>query len=377
MKTRWHLLLLCSLVAYQASAQSNAFVIKGTVSSGAESESLPGAHVFLANTTYGTISDAEGKFALTVDQPGQYDLIVSFLGYSSYARQINLTTPTTIELAISLTAKEQDLGSVTVKAISKGDWRRYLKLFKEIFLGSSMNAKRTILLNQQALGFYFDEETQTLSATAEEPLLLRNKELGYDIEYYLEEFEVSFSQQYSRYAGYPLFKDLEAGQGITNRIRKNRQKAYLGSIEHFFKAVYENRVFEEGFVVQAARDTVHSGLIISADTVAFPPTQNPNDAPYRKLGFDEYLFITYTKAFETQAYQEYTAMIMLNDRPQRTGGRNPQRSWIRLNNPKKPILFNASGHILNALSFVEYGFWGFQKLADRVPLDYRLPAGDG
>ncbi|MFI5237492.1 MAG: carboxypeptidase-like regulatory domain-containing protein, partial [Ignavibacteriales bacterium] len=58
----------------------NAQVLSGTVSS--KGEPLSGATVLVKGTTIGTSADAEGLYTLRLT-PGTYDIIFSFVGYSS------------------------------------------------------------------------------------------------------------------------------------------------------------------------------------------------------------------------------------------------------------------------------------------------------
>ncbi|WP_276371371.1 SusC/RagA family TonB-linked outer membrane protein [Chryseolinea sp. H1M3-3] len=92
-------LLLSMLTAMQgAFAQHN---VTGTVLS-VDGESLPGANVVLKGSTQGTISDANGKFEITVPGP-QAILVISFVGYTNteipVGDQTNITVNLTPDIA--------------------------------------------------------------------------------------------------------------------------------------------------------------------------------------------------------------------------------------------------------------------------------------
>ncbi|OEJ99556.1 carboxypeptidase-like regulatory domain-containing protein [Roseivirga misakiensis] len=349
----------------------NPLAISGTVRATDVEGTLPSAHVFLSNTTFGKITDRQGKFQIKVDRPGTYELIVRFTGYKTFSRTLVIESDGIEGLEISLKPQNRDLGSFTIVAKNRSEWRKNLKLFKDVFLGTSSNAESTKILNEEVMNFYNDRENGKLIAFADEPLMIRNKALGYDIEYYLETFELFYTESYSRYLGYPLFKEISLSKP-SSRVVKRRREAYLGSIEHFFLSIFEGKLLEEGFIVRTARDTIGGGLLVASDTVDISMTKVQSNITTKSMSFEDYLFITYTGAYETEEYERYKAMLMINDQVKRTGGRNRQRSWIKMVDQNKPILFESSGYVINPLDFYQYGFWGFEKMADRVPLNYRL-----
>ncbi len=58
--------------------------ISGQVLDAATGESLPGVNVFLEENTYlGTVTDADGKYFLLSVPPGNYTLVMSFVGFST------------------------------------------------------------------------------------------------------------------------------------------------------------------------------------------------------------------------------------------------------------------------------------------------------
>ncbi len=72
------MILAFILPALSMIAQENR--ISGTVSDAATSETLPGANVVVKGTQQGTMTDAEGKFMLPIDD-NKATLVISFIGY--------------------------------------------------------------------------------------------------------------------------------------------------------------------------------------------------------------------------------------------------------------------------------------------------------
>ncbi|MGM0565490.1 MAG: SusC/RagA family TonB-linked outer membrane protein [Bacteroidota bacterium] len=72
------LMLALILPALSLTAQENS--ISGTVSDAKTSETLPGANVVVKGTQQGTMTDAEGKFTLQIDD-SKATLVISFIGY--------------------------------------------------------------------------------------------------------------------------------------------------------------------------------------------------------------------------------------------------------------------------------------------------------
>ena len=58
-------------------------VITGRITDAVDGTPVPGASVFIANTTVGTASDTSGNYSLTVPGRGSFEIVVSHVGYQS------------------------------------------------------------------------------------------------------------------------------------------------------------------------------------------------------------------------------------------------------------------------------------------------------
>ena len=72
---------------------------------------LPGVNVMIKESMRGTVTGEEGEFKLSAS-PGNYTLVISFIGYLS--QEVNLVLPTSNDLDIILAPDEISLASVEV-----------------------------------------------------------------------------------------------------------------------------------------------------------------------------------------------------------------------------------------------------------------------
>ena len=113
------------------------------------------------------------------------------------------------------------------------------QVFRENFLGKTKNTKETKILNKEILQLRYDTINYKFIAKASQPLQIQNNALGYHIEYYLENFEIEYSAfaldntllDYKFYNGYILFRDIDSTK------TKQREKAYEGTVNHFFRKI--------------------------------------------------------------------------------------------------------------------------------------------
>lgn len=77
--------LLCSTLLF---AQNDA-TISGTIKDAASGETIYGASVYLKETTYGVTTNSYGFYSLTAPK-GNYTLVISFIGFEPFEKEINL-----------------------------------------------------------------------------------------------------------------------------------------------------------------------------------------------------------------------------------------------------------------------------------------------
>jgi len=231
---------------------SNAYsqnTITGVIINGVDKSKLPAASVFINNSTRGTMSDNEGKFIITGITEANFELVISYSGFKTESVKI---TPDNINSlhTITLFPRKTDLAEVKIRAPEKDGWLKWGKLFTESFIGTSDFGSMCKIENPEVLRFFYDKENYILSAYSHGNLIVKNKALGYIVRYQLEEFLYEGKAGRLTYIGYSGFEDLNANSRKEQKWERNRREAYEGSIMHFMRALYKERVADEGFEVR-------------------------------------------------------------------------------------------------------------------------------
>jgi iron complex outermembrane receptor protein len=118
--------LLLSFISTSIFAQ---FTISGTVSENGNSETMIGANVLLKGTSIGNVTNADGFYRFKVEKGGSYTLTVSYVGYKTIEKQLDLKSDLTIDFALEADVKMLDsykvygtkLYPVTKTSVDKAD----------------------------------------------------------------------------------------------------------------------------------------------------------------------------------------------------------------------------------------------------------------
>lgn len=111
-----YLLLLSSLFLFIHSySQKNTGVVRGIVKDKNTQEALIGASVVLENTSFGALTDGEGKFKIEQIPVGSYNVQVSILGYQATTKyNINVTSGNDQILSFELSEEQIELDEVVI-----------------------------------------------------------------------------------------------------------------------------------------------------------------------------------------------------------------------------------------------------------------------
>ncbi|MCC9019949.1 carboxypeptidase-like regulatory domain-containing protein [Flavobacterium lipolyticum] len=215
---------------------------------------LAGASIYLDGTTIGTVADENGNFTLNYDPKANNILVISFMGYENeYLATFDLKK----ELNIYLTEAKNKLNEVVVSR--KDLFKRVdkLKLFRTLFIGKRHNV---VIQNEDDIYFKYDKEKFILRAFSDRPLIIVNPELGYKVDYQLQNFEVKFIklsvslkdaiQNY--YAGLSHFVEIDSSV----ETLKRREEAFQGSQIQFFRNLANNTLEEYNFVLSKSNKKV-------------------------------------------------------------------------------------------------------------------------
>lgn len=396
------ILLICF---YPSAIAQNTFSITGTVKDNVGV--LPGASIYLSGYKISTVTNDAGNFTLPKLAPGSYDILVQMIGFLPFKKNIILEK--SVSINVVLIENTTLLNEVVVKP--DPDRAYHLSLFRDNFIGLSPNAEDCKLLNPQVLTTHFDKSTSILTISTDQFLIIENKSLGYKIKYLLENFEYNFKTRIIYYAGQPFFEDLKGGSAKQKKWAEAREIAFNGSTQHFFKSLYENKVSEEGFVInkliKIPNPMRKSDSLINANIKRFTAvgqvgrtiTLNISDSlnywfkqknepklvntinranviidtlvkPFNEnlkaVAYNDALYIMYKNELETAIYRNSGHW---QSRP--LDMPNYQISVIHL--LSSPAAFFANGGILDPKSFLYEGYWAYEKIADMVPMDYIPP----
>ncbi|UBM62671.1 TonB-dependent receptor [Candidatus Sulfidibacterium hydrothermale] len=94
-------------------AQQSTGTIKGVVKSNT-GETLPGVNVAIKGTYQGTVTDAKGVFELNGLSPGDYELIISFVGFKPKTVKVTVTQGHTSVVHVNLVPDMLNLNTVVV-----------------------------------------------------------------------------------------------------------------------------------------------------------------------------------------------------------------------------------------------------------------------
>ncbi|HEY0068245.1 MAG TPA: carboxypeptidase-like regulatory domain-containing protein [Flavisolibacter sp.] len=376
-------------------------LITGVVLDAEKNSPVAGASVYLNNTSVGTTTGQQGSFALNVPQ-GKFELIVSSIGYQTYNLPLSLSNlPDT--LVIRLRPRAKELENVVVEAYEKEGWEKWGSFFLRNFIGTSAHASGCRILNKEVIRFRRSKKNGELTAYATEPLIIENRSLGYTIRYQLEVFRYEYKTGYLLYQGFPFFEPMKSGAAREKKWAERRDDVYYGSMLHFMRSLYRNRLIEEGFEVRTlhkrpnfekqrvkdlhtqSMDMGHGKTAIvvqpKGDSAAYYNSvmRQPNtfdsvgkdvlpgdsiafalDSVTAGLYFRDYLMVIYKHGTAPPEYR--------NQLPDPGPAMNSQLRLLS----EAPVEVHANGNYFDPANLLASGFWSWsEKIATMLPFDYK------
>jgi hypothetical protein len=399
----WFFIVLCFL---NSTSFGQGYALKGQV---VEDDERPvyGAQVFLNGTSRSVVSDKTGRFSITGLAAGSYELVVSLLGYKPYSRQIRIEKEN-VELRVTLHFNPTALKEVVIQP----DLHRAenFEIFKKHFLGESGNARQCRILNPEVLNLIYDQKERAMEAdSGGEFLIIENRALGYQVKYLLTDFRLHFPTGMLTYLGKTVFEDLKGSRARINRWHRSRERAYLGSAQHFLASVFNGTVYKEGYEIQKLIRTpnserpsdsviasnirrfsrVENGVVIQGNNDSVNYWVNKRKLPkviqylikgrvstdsllttvtdnMKELRFEDCLYVIYTGEREPPEFNVWNGTI-----PKPLDQPNFQVSVITRNIGSLEI--DRQGNLADPMAVFYEGYWAFEKVGDMVPSDYIRP----
>ncbi len=389
-------LLVLSTLFFSLMARAQSGTITGKVTGSSSKEPLERASVFLNNATYGTATRADGTFTISGVKPGQYDLVVSSVGYDIYSQSV-LVGKEPINLSIQLTSKVAELREVVIT--TPEGWKRNYEMFVKYFIGTGLDARKCKILNPHDLYLNYHKRTKILEASSDDFIIIENTALGYREKVLLQSFKYDGNDEITQWSTRAVFEDMKGSASQKKKWLKRRDEVFYGYNANFFRSLMAGMMDENGFeirrlirkpnklrppekLIQTKMDHFKT---ISRDSFNYwvDKYQLPkyNDSLIRRpmraeevvrrtdiqgvyaIVFPECLYVTYKNRYETDYFKDVYHPLDME---------GYEATVVTLYGPY--ALFDANGSIVSAQSALFEGSWTKNKGAELLPLDF-LPAG--
>jgi len=323
------------------------FVIKGSVVDKENDSPLEGASIYFAETTIGAMAEKNGHYLLEVRKPGNYELIVSMIGYEIQKKDFSIDKEGEITLNFKMVSKEMNMKAVEVEGQEQDEWKRGLEIFTRKFLGMLQPLSECVIENKEYIDFKWKGDT--LVASAKQPIVIINYYLGYKIICEIVKYKFDPVSTYQEYSIFSRFIDLsEQNPDKVEKWKGNRKSFYYGSPAHFLWSLKHDCLAKEGYKVYKAVAPQSGNFNESNEVKSWLDIQYANqylDEPM--LSFTNYLKIEYSMHSEV--------------------------SYVKLRVPFFTI--DNYGIADQHLPFLCYGDWAKIGVGSMLPRDY-LPETD-
>ena len=360
--------------------------IDGRIVDKSTSEPLVGVNVFFSKTTWGATTDDNGFYTLTNIPAGQFELVVSMIGYEVEREQMIIKSDERFTLNFRLQSRAILMSEINVTAKTDRVLKKSYDRFRRSFLGTSKNGESCLILNEFVLTF--DDSGQYFKAKASQPIRIENPELGYRITYILDDFEIDGTEV--RYAGDHYYESMiSKSKRQLKKWEKNRKKAYNGSLRHLLKTLTDrfdlrfpfnedmiiqndnwnsiagrkkDPLVREGFSISMnKKDLFGTSLIIEeeykplrSDTLVFPGATFEQPL----LSFEGRMMVVYMKESPELAY------MMENDSP----SSYKQTSYLLLR--ADSVYYDRDGRFFEPYMIEQQGYSSWERIGDQLPFNY-------
>ncbi|WP_114789569.1 carboxypeptidase-like regulatory domain-containing protein [Niabella yanshanensis] len=372
-----------------ASAQNR---LLGHVIDGETNMPVAGSSVFITNTSLASITNKEGYFEIPDIPAGIYKLIITHVGFETVTYDFS-TEKMPPKLKVVVTPKVVAMEAVVVGGYVKETWEKWGKTFTDYFIGLSNNSMKTVIKNHKTLRFRFYKKLNKLEVVADEPIIIENKGLGYQLAYQLEHFEINFSERTNFFAGHILFTDMKGNSRQVKKWQESRREAYTGSMMHFFRSVYEGNSLDEGFEIRRVKKLRNVEKDRVRALYRHNPDQRLSDSSeyYQKILSQKDFSYEYGATLTVDSFRivqdgqkfiywpDYLQVVNKHkieeqgylDHHMERRSRYPARSLIMLQN-EPALLLDANGNWYPAQGLLSEWYWGWgEKVGDLLPLNYR------
>jgi len=309
-------------------------IIKGTIKDKQTDSTILFASIYFNGTFVGTNSDENGNFELNISRYSSMPIMISAVGYYSFTLdKYSINQPNIIYLI----PKVYELNESIINDKSLVRKRKaYLKLFKNVFLGTTQNARSCEILNETDINFNYNSDKDTLKVFASKPLIIHNKALGYKITYFLDKFEYEKRSGNAVFYGNILFDEKNTSTEKTEigSYEIKRKEAYLGSRMHFFRSLWSDDLKSNMYKVIVPR--MVNTAVLTYEQIVFEDT-NQNK------------FLEYFNDLEIIYYSSLSYITFL-----------------------KPLVYFEKNGYFDPLGIEWKGEMAMQRIGDWLPYEYSI-----
>lgn len=340
---KFALIVLIFCLGNVVAMAQNDFAISGVIKA-KDGKPIEAATVFIADSKKITLTNDKGAYFIGGLTSGNYELVVKMIGYVSEKRNMSISGKSLVQ-DIKLADAIVALNEVTIKFDKKRE--EYLKIFREAFLGTTLNGEACEIENPEVLRF--KSKTDYLNAKSDDFLIITNNMLGYRIKYLLKDFTFTRASRLTSFDGDCVFEELTGNPEERSKWIANRKTAYFGSFMHYLRSLFANNTEQNGFFTYAAVNETGPMKISTQPT-------NPGvftsvvDSNFIKLELPRSVYVLYNQGITARL--DYTIGSLL-------------RPYL------KHTLVDSKGNYVDYKSFYVLGFWGGKRIGDRLPFEYQ------
>ena len=372
------LLIVCANIA----VAQQYYTITGIVTDDKDAP-IPGATVFIGDSKKATATDVEGRFVLGKLSRGKYNLVVKMIGYVVTTHDFILQNKD-LKFRIKLPEDNHLLNTVNISALSRSEREDYLGMFTRCFFGTSNAARDCRILNPDIIKYSYNRDKNILTAATDDFLIIENKALGYKMKYLLTNFtyDIGSVGGLIAFAGKLFYEDLPGDSAKMQKWEEARAAVYLGSITHFFRSLFNDKLNDNSFVVYrvpnppllSAYEKKHKGIpqryykpVKSLNEFITGVDDNFKAFKLKPLISDSTeLYVLYTPNREPKDFTGHGVQIG-------RGFKMPLGQLSFLRPVGDSVLINMNGDVSPAVNLIKGGFWTWGQMAAFIPADYVIP----
>ncbi|KMQ58701.1 hypothetical protein ACM46_22035 [Chryseobacterium angstadtii] len=370
----------------------SAQIVKGHVTNDA-GKLISGVSIYIDGTKMGTVSKEDGSFSLSLSSDNPGNIVFQKDDYDTFTTSVSGVINKTLKVVLTQTNAIEEIRLVPYTSEA---YKNYINYFLDTFIGADRDNVR--IKNQKSLKFSYDKKNKFLKVKAPNTLIIENKNLGYEIQYNLISYSLDLNNNMINYTGTSFFKETKN----TDKIKLNRMNAYDGSLLHFFRSIYENKITEEKFIVNHVvripnpkypseeelkiledfrQITKSSGIIKIPENIrdisqrktsqkpyslAIVKTQIPDSAYVERT--DKKVFLTFKDILQVN-YQKYFYEM---DGKNFIKSQFPVTLSSFLHPDGEAFEVSKEGNISNPDQLITEGDFSKNKIENMLPLDYKL-----